>query len=431
MTLLCVGLDHRSAPMHVLAETALDAERSRALLLDAVDDEHVAEALVLATCNRVEVYADVERFHPAVEALTEIVAKHTGLGRDRVVELLRVRYDEAAVAHLMSVTSGLESVVPGETQVLAQVRAALRSAQDEGTAGRSLNAAVQSALRAGKRVHTETDVAAAGASVVSAGLDLAVEAVGDLGGRHAVVVGAGAMGVLAVASLSRSGVASLTVVNRTRQHAERIAATHGAEVAGLDALPELVARADVVVTAVGAGSVLLSTATVLQARASADGPLVVVDLGLPPDTDADLALHDGVVRIDLETLRTSARTRASEDDLAQARRIVAEEVAEHAAASAARVVEPTLVALRAHASEVLAGETSRLRSRMPDLSATEWDEVERSFRRVVSTLLHTPTVRIKEHASGPEGRAYAEALRALFDLDADTLRTVTSPTDPD
>lgn len=426
MTLLCVGLDHRATPMAVLSQAGLDAARSRALLLAVADDEFVAEALVLSTCNRLEIYADVDRFHPAVDAITTLAAKHTGVDRERLVEHLRVRYDEAAVTHLLSVTAGLESVVPGETQVLGQVRTALRVAQDEGTTGRALNGVVQTALRTGKRVHTETAVAAAGASVVTAGLELAAPAIGGLADRRAVVVGAGAMGVLAAATLQRAGVASLVVVNRTLVHAERIATNYEGEAAGLDALPSLLADADIVVTAVGAGQVQIDGALLASVRSGAR-PLAVVDLALPSDTDPRIAEIEGVTRIDLETLHNTEATHASADDLAAAQAIVRGEVVEFTAAESARSVEPTLVALRARAAEVVAAESARLRSRLSDLTPEQFDEVERSLRRAAGALLHTPTVRIKEYAIGPEGSVYAEALRALFDLDPSVVDSVGTP----
>jgi len=421
MTLLCVGLDHLNAPMSLLAQAALDSASARTLLLDVAADEYVAETFVVATCNRLEVYADVDRFHPAIDAITELLAKRTGVDREELVDHLHVRYDEAAVVHLFGVAAGLESVVPGETQVLGQVRSALRSAQDEGTTGRSLNAVAQHALRTGKRVHSETAVAAAGASVVSASLDLVAPHVGGLAGRHAVVVGAGAMGLLATATLRRADAASITIVNRTAEHAEHIAASYGADVAGLEDLPALLLTADVVVTAVGSGHVLLNAAFVGSAR---ERPLAIVDLGLPADTDADLALVPGVLRIDLETLHNTSLTQTSTEDLASARAIVREEAEAFATAHAARGVEPTLVALRAMAADVVATESRRLRNRLPDLTAEEFEDVERSLRRSVSALLHTPTVRIKEYAVGPEGSVYAEALRALFDLDPTTVRSL-------
>jgi glutamyl-tRNA reductase len=426
MTLLCVGLDHRATPMGVLSKAGLDAGRARGLLLDVAEDDSVAEALVLATCNRMEIYADVDRFHPAVDAITTLAAKHTGLDRDRLVEHLLVRYDEAAVTHLLSVTAGLESVVPGETQVLGQVRTALRIAQDEGTAGRVLNGVVQTALRSGKRVHTETAIAAAGASVVTAGLDLAAPHVGGLSGKRAVVVGAGAMGVLAAATLRRAGVASLIVVNRTLEHAERIATNYEGQAAGLEELVGLVHDADVVVTAVGSGQLMLQPGD-LADRADSAAPLAVVDLALPQDTSSDLALLPGVLRVDLGSLHDAAATHASAADLAAAQAIVRDEVAEHMAATAARSVEPTLVALRARAAEVVAAESTRLRSRLQDLTPEQLDEVERSLRRAAGALLHTPTVRIKEYAIGPEGSVYAEALRALFDLDPSVVDSVGTP----
>jgi glutamyl-tRNA reductase len=304
----------------------------------------------------------------------------------------------------------------------------LRQAQDEGTAGRRLNALVQSALRTGKRVHTETEVAAAGASVVSAGLDLVREHVGGFEGRRAVVVGAGAMGVLAAATLRREQIAELTIVNRTVEHAERVAATHGGTAVGLDQLADAVVHADVVVTAVGSGTPLIDRAWLAEQRGSVDGrPLAIVDLALPPDTAVECDSLPGVLRVDLATLHDAEATHPSTADLAAAHGIVRDEVAAHLAAEAARSVEPTLVALRQHAADVVAAEIARLRTRLPDVDPEQLDEIERALRRTVASLLHRPSVRIKEYAIGPEGGVYAEALRALFDLDPAVIDSLGAP----
>jgi glutamyl-tRNA reductase len=217
----------------------------------------------------------------------------------------------------------------------------------------------------------------------------------------------------------------VTVVNRTRATAERLAERHGAHVGALDDLAALIADADLVVAAAGAGRTLISADHVLPRTR----PLAIVDLGLPPDTDPGLGEVDGVVRVDLQTLHEVSASFADSDDVAAAREIVRAEVAVFVSDHAARGVEPTLVALRAMAADVVSAETARLRTRLPDLTAEQFADVESSVRRAVSALLHTPTVRIKEYAVGPEGSVYAEALRALFDLDPSAIAAIERGTD--
>jgi glutamyl-tRNA reductase len=415
--------------MSVLADAALTPDDVGRVLDDLVGCADVAEAMVLATCNRVEVYADAPKVRPAVEAITDVLAARTGLPRDGLARHLRVRSDEAAVTHLLSVTAGLESVVPGETQVLGQVRAALHQAQEHRASGRQINVHAQLALRTGKRVHTETDVAASGASIVSAALELAEPTVNGFANRTAVVVGAGAMGTLAAATLRRLSVGRLVMVNRTLENAERIAETHDGVVASIDDLGEVLTDADVVVTAVGSRTPLIDGA-LLRSLERGGRPLAIVDLGLPADTSADVVDVEGVVRVDLGTLHDEPVAHASTEALAAAHAIVHAQVAERMAQQAEQAVEPTLIALRAQAAAVVVAESAQLRKRLSDLDPAQLDEVERALRRAAAALLHTPTVRIKEHAGDPEGALYAEALRALFDLDVADAAEATGVVSP-
>ncbi|TAK70139.1 MAG: glutamyl-tRNA reductase [Actinomycetota bacterium] len=431
MTVLAVGLSHRSAPVEVLDRAAVLPADIAAVLQEVIQREHVAEAMVVATCNRVEVYADVARFHPAVEDVTAVLAKSSGLHRDELVPHLYVHYDEAAVSHLFEVASGLDSMVVGEQQILGQVRAALRTAQSAGTAARVLNDLGQHALRVGKRVHAETRIDRAGASVVSVALAAAADRLGSLAGRRAVVVGAGAMSSLAAAALHRAGVGDLAVVNRTPESAVRLGLAYQGRGVGLGGLDEAVARADVVVSCTGSNGLVLTAAQLAAARSAAGGaPLVVLDLALPHDTDPAIDDLPGVSRIDLAQISGLPGAQAPHDAVLAARRVVATEVAAFAAVQAAHRVEPIVVSLRSRAAEVVEGELQRLRLRAPALDAATLAEVERSMRRAVSTLLHTPTVRMKQFAADPDGARYAEALHALFDLDPESVLRVVTPEDP-
>ncbi|MDQ1247359.1 MAG: Glutamyl-tRNA reductase, partial [Actinomycetota bacterium] len=265
MTLIVVGVSHRSAPFDVLDQAALDDDGVRVLLDHAVTSDHVAEAMVVSTCNRVEAYADVDRFHGAVEDLGASLAKMAGLPVAELVPHMYVHYDERAVHHVFSVASGLDSMVVGEQQILGQLRQALRIAQEYGSVGRTINELAQTALRVGKRVHSETAIDRHGASVVSVALDRAAEVIGGLGGRRAAIVGAGGMASLALAYLQDVGVAEIVVVNRTVANAERLARGEstmdrpGAPVRamGMADVAEAIAAADVVLTCTGAAGTVI------------------------------------------------------------------------------------------------------------------------------------------------------------------------------
>ena len=426
MSILVVGVSHQSAPMAVLDRVALTQHDVEALQATVMASPAVAEALVLSTCNRVEVYADVARFHAGVVDVTDALIKHTGVARDELVEHIYVRYDDRAVQHSFEVAAGLDSMVVGEAQVLGQVRHALREAQDSAAAGRVLNHVFQSALRAGKRVHTETGIDSSGASVVSVALDIASESLPDFDSVRALVVGAGAMSSLAARLLAKRGVDSLVIANRSADRAHTLARELGAEAKDLSDLADELSTVDLVVSCTGARGYLLDVAMLTSAMAQRTTSLVVVDLALPHDTEPAIADLDGVRRIDFADVSLRPGAAASVNDVNAAREIIAEEVADYIASIAAQDIEPIVVSLRARADEVVEAELQRLRLRLPAVSDAEMHEFERAIRRVMSTLLHTPTVRMKQFATDPEGRRYAEALHMLFDLDPSAVDRLTS-----
>lgn len=428
MTVIVVGVSHRSAPFELLDRIAIGDAAAADLLDGVVSSDHVAEALVLTTCNRLEVYADVDRFHGAVEDIGAALAKQSGVPVAELTGHLYVHYDERAVHHIFSVAAGLDSMVVGEQQILGQVRGALRSGQEAGTVGRTLNELGQSALRVGKRVHAETAIDHHGASVVSVGLDRAAELLGGLAGRFAAVVGAGAMSALAVAHLRGAGCAGVVVVNRTRDNAERLVErltqadpTGDIAVAGLAVLPEVLAAADVVVACTGATGTVVDLGT-----APVDGRnRVYVDLALPHDVDPAVASLPGSELVTLASL-AQAVTRHSDAEAA-ASAVVDLETRAYVAARAAEAVEPLVVSLRSRADGILEREVARLRLRLPQLDDVAAAEVERAMRRAFSALLHTPTVRMKELAGDPDGSRFTAAIQALFDLDPAAVQVITTP----
>lgn len=419
MSVLVVGLSHRTTPVALLERVAVPPESLQGLLHSALGSGSVAEAFVLSTCNRVEVYAEVSRFHPSVADISELLAVRSGVGLDGLTPHLYVHYEERAVEHLFTVACGLDSMVVGEGQILGQVKVALRLSQESGAAGRVLNELVQQALRVGKRAHTDTGLDRAGASLVSVGLDLAGDALGGLAGRRALVVGAGSMSALAATSLARLAVGELVIANRTPEHGRRLAQAVGGRYQPLTGLDEALAAADVVVSCTGAVGTVVRAEAVARARmASPSGPLFLLDLALPHDVEPQVRSLDGVTLVDLERLAELLAGGDTAADVAAVREIVAEESAVFLAWERASAVAPTVVALRAMAEGLVEGELSRLEGRLPELDDRSREEVAQAVRRVVDKLLHAPTVRVKELAGSPGGQTYANALRELFDLDA-------------
>ncbi|WP_165985199.1 glutamyl-tRNA reductase [Streptomyces sp. YIM 98790] len=461
MSLLVVGLSHRSAPVSVLERAALAPEVRGKLLRDLVDvsdGDGAVESAVLSTCNRIEVYAAVGRFHDGVSECTRLLARHSGVSVDELTPYLYVHYEDRAVHHLFSVACGLDSMVVGEGQILGQIKDALALAQDENTAGRLLNELFQQALRVGKRAHTETGIDRAGQSLVTFGLqELAAASGASAGtggpgpwpaGRRALVIGAGSMSSLAAATLARSGVSELVIANRTLERAERLARNLG-EVWGADggearehrlrsvrAVPinaisvaaEL-AVADLVVSCTGATGLVLTTEAVRGAveRRTSGRPLALLDLAMPRDVDAGVHRLTGARLVDIESLADASADAPLAADVEAARRIVADEVAAFRAAQRAAHITPTVVALRTMASGVVAGELARLEGRLPGLDDKQRAEIAQTVRRVVDKLLHAPTVRVKELAGEPGGADYAHALRELFNLDPQRVAAVSRP----
>ncbi|MEV5730451.1 glutamyl-tRNA reductase [Streptomyces pharetrae] len=560
MSLLVVGLSHRSAPVSVLERAALSADAQIKLAQDTVAAEPATEAAVLATCNRIELYADVDKFHAGVAELSTLLAQHSGVGLDELTPYLYVHYEDRAVHHLFSVACGLDSMVVGEGQILGQIKDSLARAQDLHTAGRLINDLFQQALRVGKRAHSETGIDRAGQSLVTFGLEqlAAGGPVEDWArGKKALVIGAGSMSSLAAATLARAGVAEVVVANRTQERAERLAqilteaedAHVLARAVPMDAVPDELTRADVAVSCTGATGLVLGAEAVAAAvrgrtgepvaepagerrtagraaetrptplpptsvgtedgcpldlpaaasgfsvmgeaavagmdaatleqhaawvagapaerretvrwTAGADAELIgalaatvatvgriperrrpepvaaerpepvlfLLDLAMPRDIDAAVHRLSGVRLIDIESLAEASADAPMAADVDQVRRIVSDEVAAFGAAQRAAHITPTVVALRTMAADVVASEIARLDGRLPGLDDKQRSEIRQTVHRVVDKLLHAPTVRVKQLAAEPGGAGYADALRTLFDLDQETVASVSRAED--
>jgi glutamyl-tRNA reductase len=421
MSVLVVGLSHRTAPVGILERASVPSDDLAKTLDELHRAETISEVLLLSTCNRIEVYADVARFHPAVAEISGVLARQAGLPVADLAEHLYVHFAEAAAEHMFSVASGLDSMVVGESQILGQVRAAYALGSEAGSIGSVLHDLAQSALRVGKRVHSETGIDQAGASIVSVALDRAEAALGSLDGRRVVIVGAGSMGALAGATLRRraAGV-DIVVANRGAERAERLSASLDARAIGLSEVPAAIAEADLLISSTGATGLVVEAGAV---RDRSQRALVVLDLALPRDVDPEVATRPGVTYVDLEALRSGGAV-VSDASVQAASTIVADELGGYLAEQQQLAVAPTVTALRARANQVIDAELVRLYSRLPRADDQTRREVADAVRRAVEKVLHAPTVRVKELAATPGGDQYANALRELFDLDPATVESV-------
>ena len=431
MSVVVLGLSHRSAPIALLEAVALDPARAAALATAVRDGENVNEAMVLATCNRVEVYAVAATFHGAVTEIGEALAAASGVPLAELREHLYVHYEDRAIAHAFSVACGLDSMAVGEGQILGQLREALRSAQKRGQAGATLNALFQQALRVGKRAHAETGIDSVSVSMVEAGLRHAAEVCGPLAGTRVLVVGAGSMSSLAATTISRLGSADLVIINRTLAKAEHLASATGGRALPLHDLEAALCQADLVMSCTGAVGHVITTETLAAAGGSRAGaPQVLVDLALPRDVAPDVAALPDVHVVGLAELgEMLAADGLSAPHVKEVHDLVVAEVAAYLTIRRANEVAPTVAALRSRAADVVAAELSRLDQRLPsDLSGDARAEIQLAVHRVVEKLLHTPTVRVKELAGDGQGGDYALALRELFDLDPHDVAVVSIPT---
>ncbi len=427
MNLLVVGVSHHTAPVELLERLTVTAEQTPGLLRRLVSSPYVGESVVVSTCNRVEVYAAVTGFHGGLSAIGSALAEHAGVGTGAaaLTPHLYVHFDSDAVRHALRVAAGLDSMVIGEAQILGQVREAYQTAAEHDTTGRLLHELMRQALRVGKRVHTETDIDAAGRSVVTAALDLVP---GGVSGRPALVVGAGSMGALALATLARAGAKPLLVTNRGAERAQRLARAYDATAIAITDLDRHLSRVDIAVFATASvGPVLTVEAADMAVQTRRGLPLSIVDLAVPRDVVPEVASLPGVTLIDLATLAAAAGGAAPVAGREASEAIVEAEAEAFQTWRRGAEVAPAVAALRARAEEVVAAELRRLWQRQPDLSEEQREEFAHTLHRVVQRLLHRPTVRMRELASSPGAGQYLDALRELLDLsDPDDLgRAVT------
>ena len=422
MSVLVVGISHKSAPVSLLERLALDSEAALKLVADVVGGSHVTEATAIVTCNRLEVYAVVDRFHGSVEDVSRLLVERAGQTTEELLPHLYVHYDEGAVSHLFSVAAGLESMVVGEGQILGQTRDALRLGQEHGTVGPALNTLFQQALRVGKRVHAETEIDRAAPSLVGAALQRSSV---PIAGARVLVIGAGAMASLAVSHVSRGGADRIAVVNRTSSNADRLAAEYGAVSVPMAELAGELAYADLVVSCTGAPELLVRRDALATALGGVGRAMSIIDLALPHDVDPAVVDIPGVELISLAALADVLRDTENTAGVEDVRTIVAQEIAAFLSVRRQASVTPTVVALRSMATSVVAAEMERLAARLPGLDDATRAEVLHTVRRVADKLLHEPTVRVKELADAEPAVSYTAALAELFRLDPEAVDALT------
>jgi glutamyl-tRNA reductase len=424
MQLLLVGTSYQRAPVELRELLAYDPALRREALGRLAEDG--VEAAVLSTCNRTEVYGVSAEPAELEERIYGELASLSGLSHSELAPALYSVSDEAAAVHLFRVAAGLDSMVPGEAQILGQVREAYEVARETETTGATLHRLFRQALRVGKRVRTETAIGENPASVSSAAAQLAERVFEDLAGRRILLLGAGKTADLAAANLISRGVGEIVVANRSSDRAEALARRFGGRAVGLDAVEAELVHADVVVASTGSQGFVLSAAQVERAVKERRGrPIFFIDIAVPRDVDPAVLELEGCYLYDIDDLeRVVAESVAGRrEEAVRAEAIVSEEADAFRAWQLSLEVVPAISSLRARAESIRREELERAQGRLASLSPSQRRAVEALTSQIVAKLLHQPTVRMKEAAAGADGVLYADAVRHLFGLGDDVGQT--------
>jgi glutamyl-tRNA reductase len=421
VSVVVVGLNHKTAPVGLLERLTISDERLPKALHHLATLEHVLEGVVLSTCNRVEVYAAVSKFHGGAQDMRNFLSEFCHVAPEDFTDHLYSYHDEAALRHLFRVASGIDSMIVGESEILGQVRRAFQAASDEATVQRVLGAAFRKALRVGKRVRTETYIGRNPVSISSAAVELARRAFAGetLAGKHVAIVGAGKMGRLAAQALAHAGASDVAVVNRSEERAHEVAETFSAVAHSWEQLADVVAASDILICSTTAPAPVLDRSALADAMATRpDRPLFIVDIAVPRDVDPAAQDVPGVVLRDIDDLRGVVETNMGGriQEVARVEEIIAGELQALMDWERASEIAPTVAALIARADRIRASETDRVRAQLSTLSDEQRVAVEQLTRRIVAKLLHPPLEKARDLASSKQGHLYLTALRELFEL---------------
>ncbi|MDW3215947.1 MAG: glutamyl-tRNA reductase [Ilumatobacteraceae bacterium] len=417
MSILAIGVNHRSGPLSVLERVTLAPDEVAKAVEGLAQLDNIREAVVLSTCNRTEIYAVTEKFHGAYADIRDFLCNLGDISADELHPHLFSQHDDAAVMHLFEVAAGLDSAVVGESEILGQLRQAWEVAQREGGARTTLNLLFRHAVEVGKRARTETAIARGTASVSHAAVEMAVEHHGSISGRNVALVGAGAMGEGIAVALRGAGVGDVLVVNRSPERGRALAERIDGSALGIDRLSEALDASDVVLTSTGSGEPII-TADLVRDLDRGGRPLLFVDIAVPRDVAPDVAELAGVTVLDLDDLSTWA-DRGRAERLAEVDRvtaIVSEEVERFELQSAALQAAPLVSSLRERAEALRAAELERHAKRLSQLDDQQRETVDIITRGLVAKLLHEPSVRLRNQAGTPQGERNAAAVADLFDL---------------
>ncbi len=420
MSLVVVGLNHRTAAVDLLERMTVPPAGLPKALQSLAVREHLAEVVVLSTCNRSEVYVRTTRFHDGIDDVRHFLAECSGVNTDDLAEQVYTFHDDAAVAHLFGVAAGLDSMIIGEGEILGQVREAWQVAESEGTAGQLLSRTFRHALEVGKRARTETAISRHSVSIASAAVTLAGERLGSLEGRRVILLGAGDVSEGMAIALSGAGVGEIIVANRSAARGRDLARRFSGRSIAIDEVVDTLVTSDVLLSSTGAPGTLIERSDMEEVMRRRDGrALLVVDVAVPRDVDPGVGQVFGVTLLDIDDLKAlgEASLQARRAEVGKVRVIINDELDRYRLDRSARELSPLVEQFRAKAETLRRAELDRLGAKFKDLSKEERAAVEQVTSGIVNKLLHEPTVRLKDAAGTARGELYADALAELFALD--------------
>jgi glutamyl-tRNA reductase len=410
MHILCVGINHSTAPLHIREQFAFDSEFKSSLT------ESLTGLVVLSTCNRVELYATSHT--KDYSSLEELLANHGGVDQSEFSQYIYCHADEAAAGHLMHVAAGLDSVVLGEPQILGQIIRSLQSALDENTATPLLTKLFQKAIHAGKRVRNETGIARNPTSIAGVAVRLASENLPHLPSMQVTILGAGETASLVVGALRHRGVENLQVLNRTLRHAEELASFWGGSARPLSDLPIALQSSDLVVSSIQSYQPIVQTHTVASAmQVRPQRPLTLIDVAVPRNVEAETAHIPNVFLHNMDNLQSYLKqsVNSRQQEQPHAEKILAEELNEFREYLRTYQILPVITALYERAENIRNTELEKSLKRMTSLDEAEQVKVEALTRAIVSKLLHVPTSKLRNTDRAIE---YASILNELFELNS-------------
>lgn len=419
MSIVVLGLNHRSAPLDVLERMTVSEDVAVKVLDDLLSSPDLSEAVILSTCNRLEVYSRTERFHPALADVRDVLERHSGLPFDDFADHLYVYHDEDAARHLFSVTCGVDSAVLGETEILGQVRRSFELAREAGTVGPGLVGLFTASSTAGRKVRARTGIARNITSVSRAAVAMASERLGSLTGRSICVLGAGEMSAGMTVALRDGGTSDVIICNRSLERAEQLATRVGGRAVPLGELGNAIEASDVLLTGTGATTLMIEQLELAELMAARpERPLLIVDIAVPRDVDPSAAEIPGVTLLDMDDLNTFAEAGRAErrNEISSVNAVIDDEVERFMASMAGRSVEPLLSDFRRDVERLRAAEVARLGD---DLDADAAARLDAATRSIINKLLHRPMTELRDAAGTARGDRLAQSLRELFDVEHD------------